>query len=165
MCVMVTFALAQHASPSNANDGGQEAKSPSTLNVATNWFELFSHGDVTALKARTRYPFVYRDTGGSLCKGGRAEEASKLPAVLGCIYKKDALGEDLKDKDTGRSPWEILTKESLPRWAKRWLKKTPAGTTPVFVALDANGSYHHLILFVAGDSVVELWKDTTFDRD
>jgi hypothetical protein len=157
--------IAGAASSGRAADASAPAESSPEVAVAKQWFAALRHHDLDKLKGQTRYPFAFRDTHGSDCTGGTAANAEALPHALKCLFDGDVFAQDSQEESAASSPAQVLTKDKLPSWSKRWWKKVPSGTTPVHLYFDAaTGSYHEIVLFIADDGVREMWKRTTFDR-
>jgi hypothetical protein len=134
------------------------------LRVASRWMSALGVKDTASLEQTARYPFQLRDNGSDAsCKGGRAENAAQLAAVLDCILNQSIMQRDLKD--IPEPVMEILDAKPMPVWSKRWQKGLPPGLVPVKVELPANGIYYELVLLIGNGGVFQMWKVAEFDSN
>jgi hypothetical protein len=152
----------KQAAPAPENEATPAEKSADPGKAARSWLDAPRAHDVEALAKRSRFPFVFKDTGAEgKCKSATIPGADKLAAGVQCLVKDDLLTEDLKSNPEPTA--DVLSVKSLPRWSRKWAKEIPAGATPVSVFFNGNGNSFDLVLLVAGDGVQGFWKHATFE--
>jgi hypothetical protein len=141
-----------------------KAVSRARTSLAIQWADAFRRRDVDGLIKLTSFPFAVRDTGtADQCASGTAPDKSELEMTLSCMMSVGVLHDDMVALRTLES--RILSKRSIPKWARRWGGELPADVTPVSIPVPGNGASHEFILLVGTDGVRGVWKTTWFDSN
>jgi hypothetical protein len=132
--------------------------------VVGNWLGAFRKHDGTGLATLTLFPFALRDTGTEGdCKTTTLAKAELLQPGLVCLTNDELVQEALRANPEPLT--KVLSRKTLPKWARRWAGELREGMTPVSVYVPGNGSAFEFVLIVVGDQIQGLWKHATFESN
>jgi hypothetical protein len=110
----------------------------------------------------TRFQFALRDTGAEgTCKSTTIDAAEKFPGTIACLVDDKLILEDLRDHPELLT--KVLSKKTLPKWARKWSKELRQEMTPVTIQIPGNGSSYEFILLVVEKQIQGLWKNAWFE--
>jgi hypothetical protein len=156
-----TLAVADAASSSRAS-----ATLIDVVGLATHWMDAVRKGDRQAVAELTGNPFTLRETGTEgICVSCTSPEGARTAFVLQCLTQDSMLMDELKLNPELLT--EVLPRNRLPAWTKRWHRELRPGLAPVLITLFGNGVTVYFVLLVGkgqdGPGVYGLWKHALFD--
>jgi hypothetical protein len=151
LCALSARVAAQAAAP----------EALSAVDVGTSWLFALKRGDTRILDRTSVYPFeLHIQNAPCRCGDGKARDAAQLAQVLAELMKC----EDVKGLEVTSSDAKEISKEALPKWAKRWTKNLPKAAR--LVQIETSGGLVHTLTFVlviTGNQVRSAWLNAATD--